>query len=648
MNLVGTLFENKYQVIDVLGRGGMSTVYLAKDINLQKLWAIKEVNKNFKSGDGIKVDLMAETNILKRLDHSALPRIVDIIDKEDYIYVVLDFIDGISLDKQLEQHGAFDETTVIEWAKQICDVLDYLHTQKPNPIIYRDMKPGNLMLTGEGRIKLIDFGIAREYKEDASLDTTYIGTKGYAAPEQYGSYQTDARTDIYSLGVTLYHLITGKGPNDPPFEIKQVRNINASLSEGIEIIIDKCTQQDPNLRYQSVKELLWDFQNINKLNSKYKDKLRKRQIKISCTVIVFILSLLLIVNGILGIKNEYVAEYSQAIDDGNKLMNNGNTNSAVDNFKSAIGKNPNNADAYIKVIAAYLKNNEQTESIDFIETYITSNNSKLLKDDKLLYQIGMAYFEDENYSTSYKYFTKIKNSNLGGLEPLKYYRPVAQALGVMDVTKSDEIVKSVKKLEDYVQTSSDVNFEINAYITLGGIYRDNPQQFSDRKSNNTDKEIGVLEKANILCSDKSNIVLYGQLGQAYYDKATQLKPDPTKYNKYLNKALENYKNTIAAGSQLSDSYYKLGIIYKYLGNTAESEKVFLKEIQMFHDDYKGYMELALLYQYIQQNNVQGPKDYSNFSKYYQLTMSKNHSNNDVDFINLQQKYNDLKSQGLVK
>ena len=99
---------------------------------------------------------------------------------------------------------------------------------------------------------------------------------------------------------------------------------------------------------------------------------------------------------------------------------------------------------------------------------------------------------------------------------------------------------------------------------------------------------------------------------------------------------------------MSDSYYKLGIIYKYLGNTAESEKVFLKEIQMFPDDYKGYMELALLYQYIQQNNVLGPKDYNSFNKYYQLTMSKNHNNNDVDFINLQQKYNDLKSQGLVK
>ncbi|WP_084156402.1 serine/threonine-protein kinase [Clostridium akagii] len=646
MDLVGTLFENKYQVIDVLGKGGMSTVYLAKDINVQKLWAIKEVNKNFKSGDGLKVDLMAETNILKRLDHSALPRIVDIIDKKDNIYVVLDFIDGVSLDRKLQQQGVIDEETVIDWAKQICDVLNYLHQQKPNPIIYRDMKPGNLMLTGDGRIKLIDFGIAREYKEDSSLDTTYIGTKGYAAPEQYGSYQTDARTDIYSLGVTLYHLTTGKGPNDPPFEIKQVRKINPSLSEGIEIIIDKCTHQDPILRYQSVKELLNDLENIHKLNSKYKDELRKKQIKISSTIVIFILSLLLVVNGIFGVKNQYAAEYNQSIDNGNKLTAKGNTGSAVDNFKNAIAKDSNNADAYIKVIAAYLKNNEQTQSIDFIETYITSGNSKLLKNDNLLYEIGMAYFENENYSTSYKYFTKIKNPDLEGLEPLKYYRPIAQALGVMDVTKTDEIVKSVKKLEDYVQTSSDVNFKINAYITLAGIYRDNPEQFSESNNNNTDKEIITLEKANTLSPDKSNIVLYQQLGQAYYNKATQLKPDPVQYNNYLNKALENYKNTIAAGSQLSDSYYKLGIIYKYLGNMIESEKVFLKEIQMFPDDYKGYMELALLYQYIQQNNVQ--KDYSNFSNYYKLTMTKNHNNNDVDFINLQQKYNDLKSQGLIK
>lgn len=116
MNLVGTIFDNKYQVIDILGRGGMSVVYLAKDIRLNKLWAIKQVSKNNSS---TKCDLMAETNILKRLDHPALPRIVDIIDEEDNLFVVIDFIDGISLDKKMQQVANIDEDTIVEWAKQI-------------------------------------------------------------------------------------------------------------------------------------------------------------------------------------------------------------------------------------------------------------------------------------------------------------------------------------------------------------------------------------------------------------------------------------------------------------------------------------------------------------------------------------------------
>jgi serine/threonine protein kinase len=641
MDLVGTLFENKYQVIDVLGKGGMSTVYLAKDIHIQKLWAIKQVNKDINSN---RIDLMAETNILKKLDHSALPRIVDIIDKQDSVYVVLDFIDGISLDKKLQQVKIIDEETVIDWAKQICDVLQYLHSQKPNPIIYRDMKPGNLMLTTQGKIKLIDFGIAREYKEDASKDTTYIGTKGYAAPEQYGTYQTDGRTDIYSLGVTLYHLITGRGPNDPPFEIKPVRQINSSLSEGIEIIIEKCTKQDPSLRYQSIKELLYDLQNINKLNLKYKNELKKRYTKLAGTIALFILSMILTINGVFGIHNEYVVEYNNAIDNGDKLVSKDKANSAIDAYKVAINNNPNDAEAYIKVINAYVEDNQLEQSIDFIESDITNQNPKVLKNDDLLYAIGMAYFDDENYSMAYDYFTKIKNTNESNLEPLKYYRPVAQALGTMDVTKSDEIVKSIKNLQKYIETNSDVKFKINAYITLAGIYRDNPQDFTDA----TNMEIEVLEKANSMCDDKSNIVLYQQLGQAYYDKATQLKPNPAKYNYYLNKALENFNNTIVAGSQVSDSYYKLGIIYEYLGNNAQSEKTFLKEIQMFPSDYKGYMELALLYESMQESIPQAQRNYSNFVKYYQLTLSENHNNNDIDFIKLQQKYNDLKSQGVVK
>ncbi|MCX7921400.1 MAG: serine/threonine-protein kinase [Clostridia bacterium] len=257
----GQLFDGKYRILKVLGKGGMGTVYLAENVKLGTLWAIKSINKQANS----KIDILVESNILKQLNHPSLPRIFDILEDESNIYVIVDYIDGTPLDKELQNVGKFPEETVVRWAKQICDVLIYLHTHKPNPIIYRDMKPSNIILTREGSIKLIDFGIAREYKAGSESDTIYIGTRGYAAPEQYGAGQTNAATDIFSLGITLYHILTGKGPNEPPYELKPVRTLDKSLSEGIEYIISKCTRQDPGERYQSAQELLSELANIEKV-----------------------------------------------------------------------------------------------------------------------------------------------------------------------------------------------------------------------------------------------------------------------------------------------------------------------------------------------------------------------------------------------
>jgi serine/threonine protein kinase len=261
MNYNG-LFDGKYRILRPLGQGGMSTVYLAENAKLGTLWAIKEINKNS------KVDILIEPNILKRLNHPALPRIFDIIEDEENVYIVVDYIEGTPLDVDVEIVGKYPEQKVIGFALEICDVLSYLHTQKPNPIIYRDMKPGNIILSKDGSIKLIDFGIAREYKEESSFDTVYIGTRGYAAPEQYGSGQTNERTDIYSLGVTLYHLATGKSPNDPPYEIKPIRLYDSNLSEELDSIISKCTRQDPEERYGSIAELLTDLKKACNKNSK--------------------------------------------------------------------------------------------------------------------------------------------------------------------------------------------------------------------------------------------------------------------------------------------------------------------------------------------------------------------------------------------
>ena len=247
---IGSLVDGKYKILSEIGHGGMSVVYMAINEKANKTWAIKEVRKDgVLDFESVRQGLIVETDMLKKLKHPYLPSIVDVIENENSFLIVMDYIEGNALSTTLLEYGPLPQEYVIEWAKQLCDVLGYLHSRTP-AIIYRDMKPANIMLKPDGNITLIDFGTAREYKEKNLADTTCLGTIGYAAPEQFGGMgQTDARTDIYCLGTTLYHLVTGYNPSEPPYEVKPIREINPALSSGLENIILKCVQKDPNERY---------------------------------------------------------------------------------------------------------------------------------------------------------------------------------------------------------------------------------------------------------------------------------------------------------------------------------------------------------------------------------------------------------------
>lgn len=288
---IGTVIDGKYEILKQIGKGGMSTVYLAMDKRLNKQWAVKEIKRTGfgKNNEQIVNEVPADAEMMKKLDHPAIPRIVDIIDhkSDEFIYVVMDYVEGESLDKVLKEYGAQPQDLVIEWAKQICDALGYLHSQKP-PIIYRDMKPANVMLKPEGNIKIIDFGIAREYKEANLADTTVLGTRGYASPEHYGSRQTDERSDIYTIGMTMHHLLTGVDPRPADYIYAPIRQWNPELSGGLERIIDKCVSPDPKDRYQNCNELLYALDHYTEEEDSYKKKQRNK-------LFMFLISSLLVV-----------------------------------------------------------------------------------------------------------------------------------------------------------------------------------------------------------------------------------------------------------------------------------------------------------------------------------------------------------------
>lgn len=260
MASIGDVLDERYRLIDTLGEGRWGRVFLAESVKLGIKWAVKEINLNEDS----RVNLLAEPEILKKLSHPRLPRIVDIIKKENCLYIVEDYFEGINLKDLINNRECCSEKNVLRWAKQICEILIYLHNLKPNPIIYRDMKPGNIIIDSNNNAKLVDFGIAREFREDRHSDTTFIGTVGYAAPEQFlPGGLSDERTDIYGLGVTLYHVLTGLHPSKG---IYPVREVNPSISSSFEKIISRCVNPRPEHRFQTAKEMMADLISLDENN----------------------------------------------------------------------------------------------------------------------------------------------------------------------------------------------------------------------------------------------------------------------------------------------------------------------------------------------------------------------------------------------
>lgn len=275
---IGSVLDGKYKILSEIGHGGMSVVYMALNEKANKTWAVKVIRKDGKLDfNVVRQGLVAEIETLKKLRHPSLPSIVDVLEDDDNFIIVMDYIEGNSLDKSIEEYGAQPQELVIQWALQLCDVLGYLHSCDP-PIIYRDMKPANIMLKPDGNIALIDFGTAKTYEIKLG-ETTGIGTIGYAAPEQYigsGYGRTDQRTDIYCLGMTLYHLLTNKDPCKNVISDRSIRAVNPSLSHGLDKIIKKCTEQNPDDRYQSCEELLYALEHYNELSDAYRKKQKKK------------------------------------------------------------------------------------------------------------------------------------------------------------------------------------------------------------------------------------------------------------------------------------------------------------------------------------------------------------------------------------
>lgn len=412
---IGSLVDGKYKILSEIGHGGMSVVYMAINEKANKTWAVKEVRKDGKMDfNTVRQGLMAEIETLKKLKHPNLPSIIDVIEDDDSFIIVMDYIEGRSLDKIIEENGAQPEAYVVEWAKQLCDVFGYLHSRTP-PIIYRDMKPANVMLKPDGNIMVIDFGTAKNYEIDLG-ETTGIGTIGYAAPEQYigsGLGRTDARTDIYCLGITMYHLLTNIDPCKNLISDKSIRAVNPALSHGLDAIIQKCTQYQPADRYQSCAELMYDLENYEILEPLYKKK-QKRKLGV-----FFLTILMAAIFAASGLVTNYMAAqkatdtYETKLYDASKSVN---YDEKLELYKECIAI-PNKAgekDAYLGLIQAFKDNDDvftQSEA-NLLTKYIKNNKAALQSNPdnytEICFETGKLYwyyYQGENASSASDEFT---------------------------------------------------------------------------------------------------------------------------------------------------------------------------------------------------------------------------------------------------
>lgn len=554
---IGSVIDGKYKILNVVGKGGMSVVYLAMNERANKQWAIKEVRKDgMQSFEVVKQNLVAETDLLKKLNHPHLPSIIDVIDCDDTFLIVMYYIEGNPLSKALETSGAQNQDDVIEWAKQLCDVLGYLHSRKP-PIIYRDMKPSNVMLKPDGNVMLIDFGTAREFKYSSVADTTCLGTQGYAAPEQFGGHgQTDARTDIYCLGATMYHLVTGHNPATPPYEMYPIRQWNPMLSSGLEEIILKCTQRNPEDRYQSCAELLYALDHYKDLDIENK---KVQSFKWKTFLASFIMTIVMLVGTIgfsAGLTVQTSSTYESYIANGDSAVS---QDAAEKYYLDAINVDPANPLAYQKLLErctsdSKLSEDEYNTNKDAIYEHEDELKSKYPSEyaDNVAYKLGQAlYFSYVPSSQK----SESENFSMAGITVSQRWLDIAQKMGSTEQIKHRaELLSSMSKAYQNMSGKSlegDPVEEVKEYwnnlveIASPNIAKDENNQIALLIYRNVTSQIytkyywfikNSLATAKDISNELDNI-------EKYVNEIKVAVPDDEELQILVNECLDNIENT---------------------------------------------------------------------------------------------------------
>lgn len=569
----GDVLENRYQIVQEIGAGGTGVIYLAYHLTLRKYVVVKKIKDNFVGS----INVRGEVDILKKLHHTYLPQVYDFIQVGTTVYTVMEYIEGQDLQHYIEQGAVFSEAQLILWLRQLCQVLDYLHRQNP-PILHSDIKPGNLMITPEGNICLIDFNISLDGERDDLLGAS----PWYAAPEQYEKalvmtgrlpyrdIHLDARMDLYSAAATFYRLAGGPLP-DPSRENCPLSACEVPFSRGFCAIVDRAMAREPSHRFASARAMEKSLERTEKMDPCYRF-LTKMQwlVGVLCAVVAISGALLIYY----GVSINHKELWQQA----------------WQSFHTAYVAGEDKA--VIREGMALLNSHEYQPFIDDSE------------EREIFYAIGISYYNEKDYGKAAEYLKKAAD----GGKDATYLCDYAIALA-----KDDQITLAKKVLEENESVlQSQTALLIRAQILKADGSLDEALNFVGEVIRNG-SDTGTIIRAGRLQAE-----LYGELGQIdkeietyewlldYSDsnrdrrlygealcQAAEAAKDEAEAERYYEKALVCYRALSEDAYSVFEDHLNLAIVELMTGQYETCRQ----ELEQLTDsgDYRVYMLLCESY-----------------------------------------------------
>lgn len=691
----GTCLNHVYTLMEEIGSGGGGIVYKAYHENLKKYVVVKQIKDVARDA----LNSRGEADILKNLRNTYLPQVYDFLEVDGEIFTVIDYIEGDSLDKALEKEGRFRQKEVLKWAGQLAEALAYLHSQVP-PIIHSDIKPANIMLTPQRDICLIDFNVSLAFDEKMKLSTGV--SEGYSPPEQYRNYamycaitgqkmpadnqnarrteyvpqdgrgtgrisaeadnrkrensyegeritQTlmgkgvDERSDIFSMGATLYHLLTGMCPAEKFEKIVPLSECKVSVSEGFTIIIEKMMNLSPDKRYQNGREALEAIRNIRKYDGVYKRYKSYCIAAGSGIAALYVTSVLLIGIGIQVMKQEKANWYNRTIEQAVQQMNEGNFEQARQYIEFAMERVPERIDAYESELLRLYESGDYRECVgygrDIVNSpqYYIQNDSDRQKLGNILYIMGNAYYELEDYSnalncmnmaitynsenSAYYCDLGIVLAKTGNVEKAEAILSQAAELGLAQDSiymiqgeiayADDRPEEAIELFKKAMSIADSDNMKRRSIILCIKAY----EQLGD---SGLEDEIAFLEMSRNAGGMTSNMQITEKLAEAYAKSGA------------YEKALQTFSELRTQGYSSYQLLRNMAVLYQQTDQTEQAKELLLELEAQYSDKYETYKRLAFLEADIQQKKANGDRDYDQMREYYEKARQLYQSQNEFD------------------